>query len=78
MKEDKKISNRIFNLGDDDKVSSFKCTEPFLNSFYLRYMVDDHNNVRHARPSLEETCVDERWAVRVFSFLLVVTETILY
>jgi hypothetical protein len=40
--------------------------------------VDDHNNLRHALPSLEDTWTTHRWEIRVFSFLLAITEINIY
>lgn len=37
-------------------------------------MVDDNNNNRHDSPSLEETWGTHRWPIRVFSFLLALSE----
>ena len=52
-KEGKHIFKRIFKVGDKDQVACFGYTEPFANHFDLRHMVDDHNNLRLASPSLE-------------------------
>ena len=41
-------------------------------------MVDDHNNLRHSSPSIEETWKTHRWENRVFAFLLAITEVNLY
>ena len=56
----------------------FKYTKPFSDHFRYRHAVDDHNNLRHSSPSLEDTWVTARWVNRVFSFLLAVTEVNLY
>ena len=39
-----------------------------------RHIVDDHNNLRHAAPSIEATWKTQRWSIRVFSFLIAITE----
>ena len=44
--KDKKVSNRIFNMANDDQVASFKYTKQFDNKFELSHIVDDHNNLR--------------------------------
>jgi hypothetical protein len=36
--------------------------------------VDDHNNLRHALQSIEDSWVTKRWEVRVFLFILAITE----
>ena len=66
VNEDQKISNTIFNVGDDYQVASFKYTEPFSNHFDLRHIVDYHNNLRHAILLLNETWLIQSWAVRFF------------
>ena len=61
-----------------DQSASFKYTEPFYLHFRYRHAVDDHNNLRHQVPSLEETWTTCHWACRVFAFLLAVTEVNAY
>ena len=56
----------------------FKYTKPFSDHFRYRHAVDDHNNLRHSSPSLENTWVTCRWVNRVFAFLLAVTEINVY
>ena len=52
----------------------FQYQEPFSNHFLYRHVVDDHNNHRHSHPSIEETWVTHRWPIRVFSFILAISE----
>ena len=52
----------------------FEYTTVFSNHFKYRHTVDDHNNLRHSTPSLEETWITHRWPNRVFSFILAVCE----
>ena len=40
----------------------------------LKYIVNNYNNLRYSIPSIEATWVTHRWATRVFSFILAVTE----
>ena len=42
--------------------------------FHYRHAVDDHNNLRHALPSVEDTWLKKRWECRVFTFILAMTE----
>eukprot|EP00804_Cyclotella_cryptica_P017498 CCRYP_006687-RA/>CCRYP_006687-RA protein AED:0.38 eAED:-0.33 QI:0/-1/0/1/-1/0/1/0/213 len=73
---------------DDTCRSTFRCTDsqavhfkykkPFDWHFRYRHAVDDHNNLRHALPSLEDTWITQRWEIRVFSFLLAITEVNVY
>jgi len=56
----------------------FQYTLPYEWHFTYRHAVDDHNNLRHACPALEETWITQRWAIRVFTFLLAITEVNTY
>lgn len=56
----------------------FKYKIPFGNHFRYRHAVDDHNNLRHQSPALEEVWVTKRWPIRVFTFLLAITEVNLF
>ena len=58
----------------DGSVATFKYTEPFNNHYLYRHAVDDHNNLRHAGISIEETWLTHRWENRVFAFILLITE----
>ena len=53
---------------------TFDYTKPFDWHFRYRHAVDDHNNLRHSLPSLEDTWDTRRWEIRVFSFILAITE----
>ena len=57
---------------------TFKYSETFGNHFRYRHVVDDHNNLRHAVPSIEGCWGTRRWANRVFSFVLAVSEVNTY
>ncbi len=58
--------------------ATFQYTRPFDWHFRYRHIVDDHNNLRHSSPALEETWITKRWPVRVFAFLLAITEVNLF
>ena len=45
----------------------FEYTAFFSNHFKYQHAIDDHNNLRHSTPSLEETRITHRWPNRVFS-----------
>ena len=64
--------------GEGTARMSFKYTKPFDWHFRYPQAVDDHNNLRHALPSLEDTWRTQRWEICVFTFLLVVTEVNVY
>ena len=55
VKEGQRDSKRVFNKDGEEKKVVFCYTEPFANHFDYRHYIDDHNNLRHATPSLEET-----------------------
>ena len=76
-KEHYPSNRRVFQDPKDPSKTveaSFQYTEPFQNHFLYRHAVDDHNNLRHAVPSIEGTWTTHYWPNRVFSFLLAVTE----
>ncbi|KAL7460432.1 hypothetical protein ACHAXS_000883, partial [Conticribra weissflogii] len=52
----------------------FTDTKPFHLHFKFRHVVDDHNNLQHALPSIEDSWRTNRWPVRVFLFILAITE----
>ena len=69
--DDQKESVRKFTAADgSERVVRFKYAEPFSNHFKYCHTVDDHNNLRHAVPSLEGTWWTYRWPFRVFLFFL--------
>ena len=72
--KNQKISKRVWKERGETKTTTFQYTEPFANHFYFRHAVDDHNNLRHGLPSIESTIVTHHWPLRVFTFLLAVTE----
>jgi hypothetical protein len=57
---------------------SFRYTKPGDWHFRYRHAVDDHNNLRHSLPSLEDSWTTTRWEIRVFTFLLALTEVNIY
>ena len=57
---------------------TFNNTKNFSYHFTYRHMVDDHNNLRHSTPTLEDTWITKTWEFRVFAFLLAITEVNLY
>lgn len=69
---------RIYRRNGENVTKKFKYTEPFANHFLIRHAIDDHNNLRHQLPSIEVTWVTHRWAVRVFSFILAISEVNTY
>ena len=57
-----------------ETVKNFAYALPFDWHFRYRHAVDDHNNLRHALPSIEDTWRTIRWVLRVFSFVLAISE----
>ena len=52
---------RIWKENGEDEVKNFKYKLPFGWHFCYRHAVDDHNNLRHAIPSIEDTRVTHMW-----------------
>jgi hypothetical protein len=71
---DDKVHRHVYREGGEQRTTEFLYMEPFSLHFQYRHDVDDHNNLCHAVPSIEETWVTTRWALRVFEFVLAVTE----
>ena len=66
--------NRHYVHEEKEIKSSFNLQEPFANHYLYRHAVDDHNNVQHSLPSIEDTWGTHRWPARVFSFLFAISE----
>ena len=64
------VTVRKFLVGSVLKVSNFFYTTCFSNHFKCRHAVDNHNNLRHRKPSFEETWMTHRWENQVFAFYL--------
>ena len=79
VKNGQRESKRCHLDSDGENIiTRFQYTEPFANHFDYRHIVDDHNNLRHQVPAIEEVWGTHRWANRVFAFLLAVTEVNCY
>ena len=63
-----------FRKGAKSQTTTFKYTETFANHYKYRHAVDDHNNLRHRVPSIEGPWQTHRWSIRVFSYLLAISE----
>ena len=55
-------------------VKKFKYKLPFDCRFCYHHVVDAHNNLRHALPSIEYTWVTDWWEFQVFDFILAISE----
>jgi hypothetical protein len=69
-----KWAKRKWREGDREVSTEFQYAAPYDWHFRYRHAVDDHNNLRHATPSLEESWNTLRWECRVFAFILAVSE----
>ena len=76
LEEDDTCRKTFHNSGDTR--TSFKYKKPFDWHFPCCQAVDDHNNLNHALTSFEDTWVTQRWGIRVFAFLLAMTEVNTY
>jgi hypothetical protein len=69
-----RMASRRWNNGGVEVQRTFQYKCPFDWHFRYRHAVDDHNNLRHALPSIEDSWNTQRWETRVFSFILAITE----
>lgn len=60
--------------GGNSILRFFRYKEPFANHYKYRHCVDDHNNLRHSIPSIEGSIKTHRWELRVFCFILAISE----
>jgi hypothetical protein len=67
-------SRTYLNDKGESVTKSFFYKQPFSNHLKYRHSCGDHNNNRHQVPSIEGTWITSRWANRVFSFILVISE----
>ena len=63
---------------DDGTTRRFKYPEPFYLHFKYRHLIDDHNNIHHAVPSIKGTLKTQCWAIPVFKLVLSVAEVNMY
>lgn len=68
------MHRHYIELNYNEVNTSFNLQEPFANHYLNRHVVNDHNNGRHALPSIEDTWGTHRWANRVFAFILAISE----
>ena len=54
VKDGQRVSKRVFQKDGEMHKKTFQYTEPFSNHFDFRYIVDNHNHIRHMFPSIEE------------------------
>ena len=73
-----KPQKRYWTEGGLERVKDTQLPLPYDWHYKFRHAVDDHNNLRHALPSIEHTMTTTRWEIRVFSFVLAVCEVNAY
>lgn len=73
-------TTRTWKENGETKTTKFKYKEPFANHYDYRHCVDDHNHIRHGDEgiSIEDTWKTTRWEIRVFTFLLAISEVNVY
>jgi hypothetical protein len=69
-----KTTSRTWKRGNEQMSVTFQYPQPFDWHFRYCHAVDDHNNLRHALPLIEDTWITQRWECRVFSFILAISE----
>ena len=65
---------RIWNQNGEDVLNNFKYKLSFDWYFLYRHAVENHNSIRHSLPSIEGTCVTDRWECWVFYFVLSISD----
>ena len=55
-------------------VHRFRYACPFDWQFRYRHAVDNHNNLCHGLPLIEDSWITQRWEIWVFSFILAISE----
>jgi hypothetical protein len=68
-------SDRMHSRAAENGNVQFKYPEPFEWHYDYMHLIDDHNNKRHAVPSIEGSLKTQRWAMRCFQYLLATSET---
>ena len=65
---------RRWTENGEDVVKKFKYKLPFYWNFRYRHAVVNHNNLRHALPSIGNTWMTDQWECWGFAFILAVSE----
>ena len=71
QQDDSKMVLRRLN---DRSEVRFRYCDVHVNHYEYRHAVDDHNHLRQANLSLEDTWKTHRWENRVFAFILAMSE----
>ena len=70
----RKETVKRWNENGEDVVKKFKYKLPFDWHFRYQHTVNDHNNLIHALPSIEDTWVTDRREFQVFASILAISE----
>ncbi len=68
-------TSRTWKEAGVDVIKRFRYFFPYHWHFKYRHAVDDHNNLSHRLPSIEDTWKTIIWEHRVCSYILATTET---
>jgi hypothetical protein len=69
-----KMTTCTWKRGNKEILTTFQYPRSFDWHFRFWHAVDDHNNLRHALPSLKDTWITKQWKCQVFSFILEILE----
>ena len=69
-----KVTVRIWNENVEDVVKKLKHKLPFDWHFCYCHAFDDHDNLSHALPPIEDKWVTDRWECRLFDLILAISE----
>jgi hypothetical protein len=60
--------------GGIEVVRRIRYAFPFDGHFRYPHVINDHNNLRHGLPSVEDSSTTQRWEIQVFTFVLAISE----
>jgi hypothetical protein len=69
-----RTAKQVWKEGWENLLGTFQYTWPFDWHFKYRNAIDDHINLCHAVPAIEESSVTKHWECHVFAFLLALSE----
>lgn len=72
--EETKLTSQTWIENGVKKEVYFHYPYPVHYHYKHPHLIDDHNNLHHAVPSIEESWSTKQWEVRVFAFILAVCE----
>ena len=69
-----KTTVRIWMENREDMLKKLNYKLPFHWHFFGRHVFDEHKNIRHTLPSIEDTWITDQWECRVFALFLAISE----